>query len=107
MAGQLFFGHPATGDDLKEVDAVSRQIAGQTQDISASTEQQSASMEEIASSSKALANLAAELQDAVRQFKTLRTYRISVERLASIALVAFLYLPSFASTAGNRGWRSE
>jgi methyl-accepting chemotaxis protein len=54
---------------VKEIDTISRDTAGQTQNISAATEEQSASMEEIASSSRALAKLAENLQCAVNTFK--------------------------------------
>jgi methyl-accepting chemotaxis protein len=54
---------------VKEIDTISRDTAGQTQNISAATQEQSASMEEIASSSRALAKLAEKLQCAVNTFK--------------------------------------
>lgn len=54
---------------IKQLDAIAKDTAEQTQTVSAATEEQSASTEEIAASSHALANMAEELQVAVRNFK--------------------------------------
>lgn len=55
--------------EIRGINQIGKDTAGQTQTVSAATEEQSASMEEIASSSKTLAILAEELQTIVHQFK--------------------------------------
>lgn len=54
---------------IQEIDTVSRQVAGETENISAATEEQSALMQEVASSSQRLAMLAGDLQAAVDKFQ--------------------------------------
>ena len=54
---------------IKEVERLSRDAAGESENVSAATEEQSASMEEIAASSQALAKLSQDLQTAVAKFR--------------------------------------
>jgi methyl-accepting chemotaxis protein len=54
---------------IREIDKVSKDNAAEAENVSAATEEQSASMVEIAASSQSLAKLAADLQEAVAEFR--------------------------------------
>ncbi|MBP2628874.1 MAG: hypothetical protein H6Q68_3585 [Firmicutes bacterium] len=54
---------------VNEIDNISKDALGHTQNVSAATQEQSASMEEIAASSQSLAKMAEELQLEIRKFR--------------------------------------
>ncbi|MDT8902050.1 methyl-accepting chemotaxis protein [Anaeroselena agilis] len=66
---QMAGGSRQVVSSVREIDVISKATADQAQNVSAATEEQSATMEEIAASSQALAKMAAELTQAVGEFK--------------------------------------
>ena len=54
---------------VNDIEQISKEASGHTQNVSAASEEQAASMEEIASASQALTQMAGELQAAVKKFK--------------------------------------
>ncbi|MDR3588854.1 MAG: methyl-accepting chemotaxis protein [Negativicutes bacterium] len=65
---QMAGGSQRIVHSVREIDAVSKGMAQQTQNVSAATQEQSAAMEEVAAASEGLANLAEELQKIVHKF---------------------------------------
>lgn len=54
---------------VHDIEQISKEASGHTQNVSAASEEQAASMEEIASASQALSQMAGDLQDTVKKFK--------------------------------------
>ncbi|SCM79337.1 Methyl-accepting chemotaxis sensory transducer [uncultured Sporomusa sp.] len=66
---QMAAGNQSLFTAIREIEAVGKTSAAQSQTISSATEEQTASMQEIAASSQSLAQMATELTQAVSKFK--------------------------------------